>query len=157
MAMVSPELLRRFPFFGGLNDDQLRGIAMLSQEESYDGGALILREGDVAQKLYILASGSVELLLNLAPGRTGQVFVGAVAPGEPFGISALVEPYNYSTSVRAESAVKAIAVDGPGVRAMCAVDCALCQAIMLQLVRALQDRLQACHVQVAACAPGPND
>ncbi len=156
MTMVSPELLRRFPFFAGLSEDQLRGIAMLSQEEVYDAGAVIVRENDEARKLYVLSAGSVELLLSLAgTGRTGQVFVGSVAPGEPFGVSALVEPYQYGTSVRAEGAVKAIAVDGPGLRAMCAVDCELCHTVMLQLARALRDRLHDCHVQLAACAPEP--
>ena len=31
--MVSPELLRRYPFFALLDDDQLQAVAMITQEK----------------------------------------------------------------------------------------------------------------------------
>ena len=37
--MVSTELLRRYPFFAGLNDDQLRELAMITEK-------LEVQEGD---------------------------------------------------------------------------------------------------------------
>jgi len=43
--MVSPELIRRYPFFGGLTESQLAGIAMIAEEVSFPKGAVIFEEG----------------------------------------------------------------------------------------------------------------
>ncbi len=34
--MISPELLRRYPFFGFLGDAQLKAIAMIAEESTYE-------------------------------------------------------------------------------------------------------------------------
>ncbi len=36
--MISPELLRRYPFFGTLSEEQLRQIAMIAEEQTYEAG-----------------------------------------------------------------------------------------------------------------------
>ena len=41
--MVSPELLRRYPFFAMLNDEQLKAIAMIAREQTYGQGTLLVR------------------------------------------------------------------------------------------------------------------
>ena len=46
--MISPELLRKYPFFGSLDDSQLRELAMLAEEETYKSGEVIFQEGGPA-------------------------------------------------------------------------------------------------------------
>ena len=43
--MISPEQLRRYPFFGGLMAEELASIAMIAEEVSYPDGAAIFRDG----------------------------------------------------------------------------------------------------------------
>ncbi len=148
--MVSPELLRRFPFFAGLNEDQLRGIAMLSEEVQFPENTVILREGEPASQVYLVTAGSAELLFDVGIGHATEVYVGSVAPGEPFGVSALFDPCRVANIVRAESEVKAIAMDSAGLRAMCTVDCELTGLLMTQIARALCERFSAVGVQLAA-------
>jgi hypothetical protein len=43
--MISPELLRRYPFFGLLTEAQLKAIAMIAQETNFTDGTQIFKEG----------------------------------------------------------------------------------------------------------------
>ena len=59
--MVSPELLRRYPFFGDLTDAQLKSIAMISEEVEVPEVTHLFSEGHSADHLYLLMNGSVDL------------------------------------------------------------------------------------------------
>jgi CRP/FNR family transcriptional regulator, cyclic AMP receptor protein len=152
--MISPEMLRRFPFFGGLNEDQLRGIAMIADEVSYAKGDLVF-EGDTHAEIFnVVAAGEVELLYN--GGReTGMsdAYVGSVASGEVVGVSALIEPFKYITSARAENPTTVIAINGPALLALCQVDQRLGFLIMSKLVKAVYERLHSARIQLAVSKP----
>ena len=62
--MVSPELLRRYPYFGQLNDDQLKAIAMIAEEKTYPKGVLLVKENCSASKLMLLVEGDVDLIYS---------------------------------------------------------------------------------------------
>ena len=50
--MISPEILRRYPYFAAAKDEGLRDLAMLCEEELIPAGTVMYREGDKADKLY---------------------------------------------------------------------------------------------------------
>jgi CRP-like cAMP-binding protein len=150
--MVSPELLRRHRFFGGLNEDELTAIAMIAEDCSYPDAAVIFREGEKASQLYILISGAVDLIYEIhrADG-VDTSFVGLINTGEPFGISAFVEPYAYGATARAHGPVKTLTIDSHALRALSELDCHLGYTIMRQVAVALAERLGFARVQLAAC------
>lgn len=152
--MISTELLRRYPFFGGLTDAELAGIAMVAQEITFASDVIIFEAGDLATQLYVLETGAIELL-HLVPsqGTDRSTPVGSIAPGEPFGVSAFLEPYRMTATARSQAPVKAIAVDASALRAMSEVDCHLGYIIMRHIARALAERLSYARVQLAACRP----
>jgi CRP-like cAMP-binding protein len=99
--MISPEQLRRFPFFGGLTAGELSGIAMIAEEVRFPDGAIIFRDGEVATKLYVLVSGAIDLVYHIERNDGVEIsFVGSLAAGEPFGVSAFVEPYRLMATGR---------------------------------------------------------
>ena len=150
--MISPELLRRHPFFGGLKDDELAGIAMIAEECSFPDGGTIFREGERATYLYILTGGTVDLIYEIhRPGGIDTSYVGSINTGEPFGISAFVEPYVFTATGKAHGEVKTIAIDAAALRALSEVDCHLGYTIMRQVAVALAERLNFARVQLAAC------
>ena len=53
------EPLRQVPLFKALLDRSLHLIAGLISEETYDSGYEVIREGEVAERLYILVDGTV--------------------------------------------------------------------------------------------------
>ena len=98
--MISPEILRRYPFFGSLSDAQIKAMAMIAEEETISKGAVICEEGKPARAFYLLVDGGVSLYYKsdeeFNPKSRKDFLVGEINPGEVFAISALVEPYKYT-------------------------------------------------------------
>ena len=151
--MVSPELLRRYPFFAGMADEELSWVARITDRATYPAGAVIFKEGEVAESLYVLTDGSVELVYEI-PTTKGLTtsFVGSIAAGEPFGLSAFNEPYLLTATARAETAVNVLEIPAEELRVLAEDNCHLGYALMKQVARALGERLTFARVQLAACA-----
>ena len=152
--MISPELLRRYPFFGLLYDDQLKKIAMISEDESHDQGYTIFHEGKPAEALFLLISGSVDLYYLVEeeyhPELNKEFFVGEINPGEPFGISTLIEPHILTSTARAAEPVRLIRIDGAALHQLCDGDPRLSCVLTQQAARVAIERLAFTRVQLAA-------
>lgn len=152
--MISPELLRRYPFFGTLSDEQLRQIAMIADEESHDAGKILRKEKTPANDLFLLIKGSVDLLFTIDeeyhPDRHKEFIFDEINPGEVFGISAMIEPHVYTSSVRSASPVEVVHIDGVALRQLCAEDLRLACHMYAQVAKLALERLNATRVQLAA-------
>jgi len=152
--MISPELLRRYPFFGTLDDAQLKQIAMLAEEETILKGTTIFSERASADTLCVLMTGSVDLFFHSAeefhPKQSKELFAGEINPGEVFGISALVEPYILAASARAAKDCTVIKIDAVALRSLLKQNAALGCLLMVQIAQTLNSRLNAARVQLAA-------
>jgi CRP/FNR family cyclic AMP-dependent transcriptional regulator len=96
--MVSVQRLKEFELFKGLTDGDLEKIAELCQVHSLHAGDRILEEGTRATNLHICCSGKVDIVTWVKKPWNKYVRVHQAQPGEVFGWSALVAPYNYSAS-----------------------------------------------------------
>lgn len=148
--MVSPELLRRFPFFCCLDEAQTNALAMIAEEVPYERGAQIFSEGAAARYLDLLVEGSVDLYFIASADPKDQLLVGEINPGEPFSISAMIEPYMLTSSAVAANNSRILRLDATALRALCELDCRLGYALMRQLATAAIRRLDATRVQLAA-------
>lgn len=149
--MVSSELLRRFPFFALLNDEQLKALAMIAEEKTYPKETLLLKENTTASKLILLLEGDVDLIFSGGgEGAISNALVGSIAPGEMLGVSALIEPYTYISSARATMVVKVVEIDGAAVRALMQVDKLLGYVLMRNVATAVLERLKYTQVELAA-------
>ena len=149
--MVSPELLRRYPFFAMLNDDQLKAIAMIADEKIHPKDALLVKENTHADKLILLLEGDVDLIYSGGgEGAVVNALVGSIAPGEMLGVSTLIEPYTYISSARATEEVKTVEIDGTALRALLEVDPKLGYALMRNTAVAVLERLKYTQVELAA-------
>jgi thioredoxin reductase (NADPH) len=153
--MISPELVRRYAFFGGLTPDEAACIALCADEVHWPDGTIVFRDGDPATHVFVVMSGMVDMVHHVnIDSRTEAVEVGSTAPGEPFAISAFVAPYRLTATAQCRGAVKAIRVDAEALRALSETNCHLGYTIMRQIARALSERLSYCRIQLAACRPG---
>jgi CRP-like cAMP-binding protein len=149
--MVSPELLRRYPFFTLLNDEQLKAIALIAEEKSYPKGTLLVKENTAATRLALLLEGDIDLIFS--GGGEGAIvnsLVGSIAPGEAYGVSSLIEPYKYTATARATMPVKVIEIDGTALRALVEVDRNLGYVMMRNVAIAVLERLRYTQVELAA-------
>jgi CRP/FNR family cyclic AMP-dependent transcriptional regulator len=124
--MVSTELLRRYPFFAGLNDMQLRELAMITEELEIQAGDTLFEGETSADFLYLLQNGSVNLHYLVVDDRGMEApqdfMVGVINPREVFGISTLIRPFKYTASAVVNKSGSALQLDGLKLRALCEED-----------------------------------
>jgi len=149
--MVSTEILRRYPFFALLTDDQLKAIAMVAEEKTYPKQTLLLKENTPATKLILLLEGDVDLIYSGGgEGAISNALVGSIAPGEMLGVSSIIEPFMYISSARATVPSRVVEIDGVAVRALMQVDKTLGFSLMSNVATAVLERLKYTQVELAA-------
>jgi CRP-like cAMP-binding protein len=143
--MVSPELLRRFPFFGFVNGHELQAVAIIANEVTFKKDDTVLENDQVANALHLVIDGSMSLYYVVTtendPSYRKEYFVSDVNPGEIFGISALIEPFIYTGTVRANSVSHVLKIDAPALRALCEADAKLAYGLMREVAKAAMHRL----------------
>lgn len=156
--MVSPETLRKYPFFGFLNHVQLDKVAMLSEVIPVNQGDNVFEAGAPADALYLLMSGSIELCTEsydryYKPELRRSYLVGEVNPGEVLGLSALISPYILTASAQATSDCELLKLDAVRLRRMMATDEAMASGLMTRVSEALSERLNYTRILLAAARP----
>lgn len=152
--MISPESLKRLAFFGLLDQEQLKSISDIADEEEIAQGMTLFEEKQPANSFYYLIEGYIDLYQRTFdtyyPRISKDLLVGAVQPQEIFGLSAIVEPYTYHATGRTAQPCKYIKFSGPKLRAMVNEDCQMGFIFMRQISVALTERLMDTRVQLAA-------
>lgn len=151
--MVSPELLRRFPFFAGLSDEELKSIAMISEEEDYEPNTFIFRERGKAQKLFVLMEGTVDVMVDTDEEGLQHETVSTLTHGDVFCWSSMVAPHILTASAFAATPVTVIAVDGAGLRALFELDCHLGYRILQKMAQVISSRLKNTRIQMLSLVP----
>lgn len=152
--MISPELLRRYKFFGEFNEQQLKSLAMIADEVPLEKGTDFLKEGYTAEALYFLLNGSVDLYYTLEEAyhaeERRQVWVSEINPGEPFSISALIKPHVLTATVRASRPCQVIQFYTQGLNKLFKEDPQLEILLLRRVAQAAIERLHATRVLLAA-------
>jgi CRP-like cAMP-binding protein len=152
--MISPELLRRYPFFGHLSQAQLASLAMIGEEVKLKDGQTVLEEGKPAQALYFLLEGGIDLYYTVKEDARQkdckEILVCQVNVGEPFGISTLIEPNVLTASVRSSGASRVLQFDRKALQSAMKADPALELALVREMAKAAIMRLDATRVLLAA-------
>ena len=152
--MISPEVLRRFPFFGWINADALREIAMFSQELTFENDVTLFQEGGSADYLYFLISGGVDLFFSVSeetrPDEHKEYYTGSINPGEAFAISALIEPHVFVATARTSASSTILRVDATALRQLLENQPQLGYHMMAQIAKVAMERLNTTRVQLAA-------
>jgi CRP-like cAMP-binding protein len=142
--MISPELLRRHTFFGGLSPAHLEELAMAASEQSVAAGERLFTEGGRADHLYFLAEGEMETLLKTDDEDIG---LSTIPSGDPVGWSALIEPHIYTASARATRPSKVISFPRPTLAALLEDD-HFAATLMKKLADLISRRLRDTQVQL---------
>jgi len=152
--MISPELLRRFPFFAPFSEQQLTNFALISDEYSTNEAAILFEESQPATHLYLLLEGSVDLYYKSEEPfhpKFSRVFsVGEINPGEVFGISALVKPHVLNATAKTSQPTRYVMIDAVALRKMMVEDHQLGFWLLQQVIIVLMERLAYTRVQLAA-------
>lgn len=150
--MIPLELLRRFPFFSFMDNKELRAVATIAQDLHLQAGDVLIEPNKPADALYFLIDGHLRYYMVVTtehmPTYRREYFIGYINPEEIFGISALIAPYQYTASLRAEEPCRGIKIDASALRALCEVDSHLSVGLMKAIAKAAMERLQMTRVQL---------
>jgi CRP/FNR family transcriptional regulator, cyclic AMP receptor protein len=93
------ELITAHPFFKGLRQDHIDALIDCAMKVEFKAGELIFREGDHANRFYLILKGEIGVEANMdqaAPAR-----IETIGAGDVLGWSWLVEPYEWHFDARA--------------------------------------------------------
>ncbi len=162
--MVSPELLRRYPFFAGLTHENLVMMANTAEEQAVEVGRTFFRADEAICCLYLAVEGAIGIVMELPDQsveqpvsgqltgalKTRDVVMSTVGPGEVFGWSALVPPYTSTASAKALTPCRVIAFDCAELRQRFDEDCHFGFLVMQKAAQIIRGRLHDMHIQSLA-------
>ena len=152
--MLSLELLSGFPFFSFMSEKEMKAVAGIAEDLRLKAGDVLIEADKPASALYFLVEGHLPYYMIVTtehiPNYRKEYFIGYINPHEIFGISALIEPYQYTATLRAEEDCRVIKIDASALRALCEVDADLSVGLMKAVAKAAMERLQMTRVQLVA-------
>ena len=145
METLEP-ILAQHPFFQDIEPVYLQLMVGCAANVRFAAGDDIFREGDVADRFYLIRHGRVALQVFI-PGQ-GRITIETIEAGEVLGWSWLFPPYRWHFDAQALELTRAIAFDGACLRAKCDEDHDLGYRLMQRFAQVMMQRLQATRLQL---------
>ena len=90
-------LLKKSELFNKVSPEEIKVLTPLSQEKTFSPETIIFSQNTPAERIYLLDQGSVALKTVLSNGLE-ITYEMITKQGDPFGWSALVEPFEHMTT-----------------------------------------------------------
>ena len=146
------------PFLAGMNPTQLALLTDCAIPVHFKKGQTILREGDLANRFYLIESGKV--VLESGEGFGDPVIVETIGAGDLLGWSWMFPPYVWHFTARAAEPTEAIFFYGTILREYCERDPSLgyelfkrITPIMLKRLQSARRKMLSVHAYGAALQP----
>lgn len=162
--MISPELIRRYPLFVGLNHDYVGTLAKLADEISVEAGHYFFREGDELKECYLVLEGAVAIVIGV-PDRdaeqtlsgqltgkliTKDITVSTVGTGDMFAWSALIPPHQATAGAKALTRCRLVALNCEELRPIFEEDRNLAYLMTLKAAQVVRERLRDIRIETLA-------
>jgi CRP-like cAMP-binding protein len=149
-AKIEPTATRvaLHPFLAGMNQTQLTLLTDCAMAAHFKLGQVILREGEVANRFYLIESGRV--VLESGEGYDDPVIIETIGAGDLLGWSWMFPPYVWNFTARAVEPTEAIFFYGTILREYCERDPSLGYALFKRMAPIMLKRLQAARKKMLA-------
>jgi CRP/FNR family transcriptional regulator, cyclic AMP receptor protein len=134
------------PFLRSLAPAYLEILTGCAEEKEFRPGEIIFREGDVADRFYLIKTGKVTLESHVSP--RGYLAVQDLGPNDVLGWSWLFAPYIWHFQARAVEATGAVSFNGAHLLVACERNHEFGYDLMKRLAQILILRLQATQGQL---------
>ena len=131
--------LHEYPLFSGLNEEQMQAVMQVAREECFLPDAILFKEGETANEIFILVKGEVEETFTVDEAKLS--LLRPVAVGEIIGCPALVPPYTQRCTARCLDEIEVLAIDAVGLRDLFAQDCQIASIIQQHVIESLLERI----------------
>jgi CRP-like cAMP-binding protein len=139
--------LKKVGLFESLSDDQLKAIARLGQEKSFDQGEEIFKQGQKAETLYVLLDGMVTLRIK-AEEEIDLMAETMKETGSVFGTASLMSPYISNVTARCIKSTKALVIDSAGFQEILRRDPLIGFEVMTKLAQLYFNRLNSTRAAI---------
>ena len=139
------ELLGTQAVLAGLHEADIDLMAGCARNEVFEAGAFIAREGESADRFFVVRAGRVGLEIH-AP--TGPLVVETLGAGELVGWSWIVPPHRWVYDVEVLERARVVAIDAACLRDKCEVDPAFGYRVMKRFAQVVAERLQATRLRL---------
>jgi CRP/FNR family transcriptional regulator, cyclic AMP receptor protein len=153
MIMVSPEIIRRYPFFSGLTMEQVITLAKLAEELSVPGGHYFHLEGDDLKNFYLILEGEVNVITKL-PQKDKEVVISTLGAGDVFGWSSMVPPHSATAGAKSAIPSRVLAFDCQALFDVFESDCKFGYVMMLKIAQLIRERLNDLRLETIAYVAG---
>lgn len=140
------EAIARQRLFAGLGTDDLAAIAACAHHEVFPAGSVLFREGQRADKFFVLMGGRVALSSHL-PDR-GAVVLETLGAGDVVGWSWLFRPREWHFDAAALDDVESVVIDAPKLLAACEAEPRLGWELLQRFGEVMHRRLQATRMRL---------
>ena len=147
--MVSPELIRRYPYFSGISIAQLNMLANIAEEAEYESGHYFHHEGEDLNKVYIIVEGEVSLITKF-PQQDKEVVINTLGPGDVFGWTSLLPPYSAGAGAKSNSKCTLIEFDSVELRNKFSEDYEFGYLMMMKVAQIIRERLDSIVIETLA-------
>lgn len=150
-AQVLEKLLAEHPFLKGLSPHQCRVLTDCARHTTFEPGELLLREGDPANRFYLILRGKVSVESYFSD--RGTTPIQTLADGDVLGWSWLFPPYFWHFNARAVELTEAVFLHGTPLRDECEADHDLGYELVKRMAEVMMKRLQATRRQLLNWSP----
>jgi CRP/FNR family cyclic AMP-dependent transcriptional regulator len=140
------------PFLAGMSETNLARLTGCAMTTHFRKGETILREGDFANRFYLIEEG--EVTLESAIGLGEPEVLDAIGPGDLLGWSWMFPPHVWHFTARAVEPTTAIFFYGTTLREYCENDHTLGYELFRRMSAVMMRRLQASRRQMLAVRRG---
>ncbi len=106
---IDVEVLPSVTLFNGLDDDQMKMIALNGRIRSYRSGSAIMQQKDPGDTFFVILDGTVKVSLTLPDGS--EVFLAVLAQGDTVGELSLIDAGGRSADVIAQEPTRILTMD----------------------------------------------
>jgi CRP-like cAMP-binding protein len=138
--MIDLQTLEQFPYFAGMEKENLSELAAITERKTFPAGARIFEEGENAQFLYVIVRGQVEITYLLAKGK--HIGIQTLTRGDLLVWSAIIEPYKTTSEGTAKEETQVLAIDAKRLREFFETDPYLAHALTQTVAKMLDRRLR---------------
>jgi CRP-like cAMP-binding protein len=162
--MVSPELLRRYPFFAGLDYEHIVKLARVADEERVENGHWFFHECDELESIFLVMEGAVAIVFEVPDQdveqqvagqltgelKTKDVTVSTVGTGDVFGWSGLIPPNTATASAKAITPCRVLSFDSEELLQTFEEDCRFGYVMARKAAQVIRERLRDLRIESLA-------
>jgi CRP-like cAMP-binding protein len=143
------KIVSKHPFLEGMEPRLLSSLTEAAMLYEFKKGEVIFREGDIANRFFLIRSGKVAL--ESREEEREPHLIAYLGAGDVVGWSWLFSPYYWRFDARAVEDTSAIFFYGTRLREQSEADTALGYELMKRMAQVVIQRLQATRLQLLKC------